>query len=392
MTTNGHLIIDKTGDTVERPIIESETEAQATSKGHYRHFMQKEMYQQPQTVRDTFADHMNNGRVQNSAFGPNAHAIFQNVQRVRLLACGTSYHAALVASYWIESYANLPCTVDIASEYRYRDTVVEPNTLFVALSQSGETADTLAALSLAQQQSYLATLSICNVSTSTLVRETDIHFITQAGTEIGVAATKTFTAQLSALVLLTAALAERHQSDTTFFTQISIDDIIQAIETTLQLDTSIATLAHHFVEKTSALYIARGSLYPIAMEGALKLKEISYCHAEAYAAGELKHGTLALVDNHMPIVILAPNNALFEKICSNVEEIQARGGEVYVLSDNIDFWSQQNVTLIPIPTVDKLLEPLIYTIPLQLMAYHIAVAKGTDVDQPRNLAKSVTVE
>ncbi len=392
LTTNELLIIDKTGDTVERPIIECETEAQATSKGHYRHFMQKEMYQQPQTVRDTFANHMHNGRVQDSAFGSNAHAIFQNVQRVRLLACGTSYHAALVASYWIESYANLPCTVDIASEYRYRDTVVEPKTLFVALSQSGETADTLAALSLAQQQSYLATLSICNVSTSTLVRETDIHFITQAGTEIGVAATKTFTAQLSALLLLTAALAEHHQSNTTVFTQISIDNIIQAIETTLQLDTSIATLAHHFVEKTSALYIARGSLYPIAMEGALKLKEISYCHAEAYAAGELKHGTLALVDNHMPIIILAPNNALFGKICSNVEEIQARGGEVYVLSDNTDFWSQHNVTLIPIPTIDRLLEPLIYTIPLQLMAYHIAVAKGTDVDQPRNLAKSVTVE
>ncbi len=392
LTTTQLTIIDDTGSLTERPIIECDMQAQATSKGHYRHFMQKEMYQQPQTVRDTLAQHWTEGRVQTTAFGPEANDLFKRTQRIRLLACGTSYHAALVASYWIESYANLPCTVDIASEYRYRNTVVEPNTLFIALSQSGETADTLAALSLAQQQSYLATLGICNAATSTLVRETDMHFITQAGTEIGVAATKTFTAQLTALLLLTAALAEHHDGNTAVLARLSIDSLIQAIETTLQLDTSIATLAHHFVEKTSALYIARGSLYPIAMEGALKLKEISYCHADAYPAGELKHGTLALVDNHMPIVILAPHNALFKKMCSNVEEIQARGGEVYVISDDTEFWSQHNVTLIPMPAIDRLLEPLIYTIPLQLMAYHIAVAKGTDVDQPRNLAKSVTVE
>ncbi|MBV53922.1 MAG: glutamine--fructose-6-phosphate transaminase (isomerizing) [Coxiellaceae bacterium] len=392
LTTTQLTIIDKSNNLVDRPVVECDSETQTTSKGHYRHFMQKEMYQQPQTIKKTFAEHINHGRVQPSAFGEKAGHIFQQTQRVRLLACGTSYHAALVASYWIESYANLPCTVDIASEYRYKDTVVEPNTLFVALSQSGETADTLAALSLAQQQSYLATLCICNVSTSTLVRETDIHFITQAGTEIGVAATKTFTAQLTALMLLCSALAEHHKSSSKLLADLDINTVIETIETTLQLDTVIAALAHRFIDKHSALYIARGSLYPIAMEGALKLKEISYCHAEAYAAGELKHGTLALVDNHMPIVVLAPHNRLFKKMCSNVEEIQARGGKVYVVSDDVAFWSQQDVTLIPMPTVNALLEPLVYTIPLQLMAYHIAVAKGTDVDQPRNLAKSVTVE
>ncbi len=390
LTIKDVQIFDQQGHAVERTIVDCEAQLQDTTKGHFRHFMQKEIYQQPQSIRDTLIQHLTNGKIEVTAFGHQAEAIFKKTRRITLIACGTSYHAALVASHWIQSYAQLPCSVEIASEYRYRDNVVEADTLFVALSQSGETADTLAALSLAKQLSYLATLSICNVATSTLVRETDLHFITQAGTEIGVAATKTFITQLTALLLLTSTLATLRNCPNQPL--VCLDTITQAIETALQLDSSIAALAHRFTGKSSALYIARGALHPIAMEGALKLKEISYCHAEAYAAGELKHGTLALVDQHMPTVVLAPNNALFKKMCSNVQEIQAREGEVFVVSDAIDFWSQQNVTLIPMPAVAAILEPLIYTIPLQLLAYHIAVAKGTDVDQPRNLAKSVTVE
>jgi glutamine---fructose-6-phosphate transaminase (isomerizing) len=391
ITTDNIEIYNQQGNQVTRAITESTEQVLATSKENYRHFMQKEIHQQPSTIQDTLANYTHNDETLISAFGEQAQQYFQTAKRVHLIACGTSFHAAMTARYWIESIANIPCQVDIASEYRYRDIAVTPGTLFVAFSQSGETADTLAALAIAKKYNYLATLGICNIPTSTLVRETDLRFITKAGIEIGVAATKTFTAQLVAALLLAYALAKYNKLDNTKELPL-LETAPSHISKLLELNNTIAEIASDFANCTSALYIGRNDLYPIAMEGALKLKEISYIHAEAYAAGELKHGALALIDEKMPVIVLAPSNSLFEKTCANIQEIKARGGNVYVITDNKDYFKQQDVTIIPMPTMHKSLQPLLYTIPMQLLSYHIAVIKGTDVDQPRNLAKSVTVE
>jgi len=391
ITTDNIAIYNQQGNQVARAITESTEQVLATSKENYRHFMQKEIHQQPGTIQDTLANYTHNDETLISAFGEQAQQYFQTAKRVHLIACGTSFHAAMTARYWIESIANIPCQVDIASEYRYRDIAVTPDTLFVAFSQSGETADTLAALAIAKKYNYLATLGICNIPTSTLVRETDLRFITKAGIEIGVAATKTFTAQLVAALLLAYALAKYNKPDNTKELPL-LETAPIHISKLLELNNTIEDIASDFANCTSTLYIGRNDLYPIAMEGALKLKEISYIHAEAYAAGELKHGALALIDEKMPVIVLAPSNSLFEKTCANIQEIKARGGNVYVITDNKDYFKQQDVTIIPMPTMHKSLQPLLYTIPMQLLSYHIAVIKGTDVDQPRNLAKSVTVE
>ncbi|PHQ81597.1 MAG: glutamine--fructose-6-phosphate transaminase (isomerizing) [Coxiella sp. (in: Bacteria)] len=376
-------------------IITSQAQHDDSGKGAFKHYMQKEIFEQPQALTETLSNRLYTSQIDDGCFGPNAHTILPTIKRVHIVACGTSYHAGLVAKDWLESLAGIPCQVEVASEFRYRQAVTEPNTLFVALSQSGETADTLAALRKAKETQVDATLAICNVSHSTLVQEADLTFITQAGTEIGVAATKTFTAQLTALLLLTLALGKHHQLDAE--AQQSIINDLKLLPALAQqfttLDKQIETLAHQFIDKQQTLYLGRGSYHAIAMEGALKLKEISYMHAEAHPAGELKHGPLALVDSNMPVIVLAPNNELLDKLTSNIKEVEARGGHLYVFADETLNWHQnKNLTLIKMPQAPLSIAPIAYTIPLQLLAYHVAVLKGTDVDQPRNLAKSVTVE
>lgn len=390
ITTSDILIYDQQNVTVDRKVFKSNEQASSVNKGHYRHFMLKEIYEQAETTTATLSKHLEDEQSLLRAFGPLASPTLSNTQRIHLVACGTSYHAALTAAHWIESIAHIPCRVDIASEYRYNPIIVEPGTLFVAFSQSGETADTLAALSQAKQHDYLATLAICNKTTSSLVRETDLHFLTQSGTEIGVAATKTFTTQLIAGKLLAFALASHQSAPLKQFTMLN--ELPAMINTLLELDPVIIGVAKKLAETSNALFIGRGALYPIAMEGSLKLKEISYIHAEAYAAGELKHGALALIDEQMPVIVCAPSNVLFDKLSANIEEVRARGGHVIVLTDAVDHFKPSGITTIAMPTLEPLLQPLLYTIPLQLLAYHVAVLKGTDVDQPRNLAKSVTVE
>ena len=389
-------VLDTEGRIVERPIKESELSAQAAEKGPYSHFMLKEIHEQPRAVADTLQERVANGRLLDAAFGPRAKAIVPQVEYVRIVACGTSYHSGVVAQYFIEQICRIPCRVEIASEYRYRNAVVPRNTLFVTISQSGETADTLAALRLAKQSGYLATLAICNAPESSLVRESDLVMLTRAGPEIGVASTKAFTTQITALSLLVIALAKNHESDPERERGL-VDRLIELpalIEKTLTLDPIIHKLALRFVDKHHALFLGRGALHPIAMEGALKLKEISYIHAEAYAAGELKHGPLALVDADMPVIAVAPNNDLLEKLKSNLMEVRARGGELYVFADpDAGMESSDGVHVIHMPrAVSYFQAPVVYTIPLQLLAYHVAILRGTDVDQPRNLAKSVTVE
>ena len=389
-------VLDTEGRIVERPIKESELSAQAAEKGPYSHFMLKEIHEQPRAVADTLQERVANGRLLDAAFGPRAKAIFPQVEYVRIVACGTSYHSGVVAQYFIEQICRIPCRVEIASEYRYRNAVVPRNTLFVTISQSGETADTLAALRLAKQSGYLATLAICNAPESSLVRESDLVMLTRAGPEIGVASTKAFTTQITALSLLVIALAKNHESDPERERGL-VERLIELpalIEKTLTLDPIIHKLALRFVDKHHALFLGRGALHPIAMEGALKLKEISYIHAEAYAAGELKHGPLALVDADMPVIAVAPNNDLLEKLKSNLMEVRARGGELYVFADpDAGMESSDGVHVIHMPrAVSYFQAPVVYTIPLQLLAYHVAILRGTDVDQPRNLAKSVTVE
>ena len=389
-------VLDTEGRIVERPIKESELSAQAAEKGPYSHFMLKEIHEQPRAVADTLQERVANGRLLDAAFGPRAKAIFPQVEYVRIVACGTSYHSGVVAQYFIEQICRIPCRVEIASEYRYRNAVVPRNTLFVTISQSGETADTLAALRLAKQSGYLATLAIFNAPESSLVRESDLVMLTRAGPEIGVASTKAFTTQITALSLLVIALAKNHESDPERERGL-VDRLIELpalIEKTLTLDPIIHKLALRFVDKHHALFLGRGALHPIAMEGALKLKEISYIHAEAYAAGELKHGPLALVDADMPVIAVAPNNDLLEKLKSNLMEVRARGGELYVFADpDAGMESSDGVHVIHMPrAVSYFQAPVVYTIPLQLLAYHVAILRGTDVDQPRNLAKSVTVE
>ncbi|NKN32916.1 glutamine--fructose-6-phosphate transaminase (isomerizing) [Marichromatium bheemlicum] len=388
-------IWDRDGREVERPIKTSSLALDAAERGEYRHYMLKEIFEQPQAIADTLDDRLSGTQLRPECFGNEAEALFADIKAVTIVACGTSHHAAQVARYWIEAFAGLPCSVEVASEYRYRHHVVPEQALFVTLSQSGETADTLAALRQAKQSGYRATLAICNVPESSLVRESDLVLLTHAGPEIGVASTKAFTTQLVALLLLTLALGRGRGIDETEETRLVglLRSLPIKVEEVLRLDERIALLAESFVDKQHTLFLGRGEQYPIAMEGALKLKEISYIHAEAYPAGELKHGPLALIDEQMPVVAVAPNNALLEKLKSNLEEVRARGGQLYVFADyQVPLDESDGVTVIRLPETDDLLDPLVFTIPLQLLAYHVAVLKGTDVDQPRNLAKSVTVE
>ncbi len=389
-------IYDASGSLVERPVIESELSPDAPDRGRFRHFMHKEIHEQGRALASTLEGRIADGRLLDNILGPSANEIMDAVEGVHIVACGTSYHAGLVACYQIEERAGLPCMVDIASEYRYRHPVVRANTLFVAISQSGETADTLAALRAAQDHDYLATLAICNVPECSMVRESDFVLMTRAGPEIGVASTKAFTTQLAALALLTIALAKFRglgpEAEQDLVRQLA--ELPDLVEKTLELESSIAPLAEEFADKHHALFLGRGALTPIAMEGALKLKEISYIHAEAYAAGELKHGPLALVDDSMPVVAVAPNNELLEKMKLNLQEVKARGGQLYVLADvdaELDESSGVRIVRMP-PHSGSIQVPILYTVPLQLLSYHVALLKGTDVDQPRNLAKSVTVE
>jgi glucosamine--fructose-6-phosphate aminotransferase (isomerizing) len=389
-------ILNKEGNSVERAVRESELSADAAEKGQYRHFMLKEIHEQPRAFANTLQERVANGRLLEAAFGPAATDVFKRTEHVHIVACGTSYHAASVARYLIEQICKLPCSVEIASEYRYRSPVVLKNSLFVTISQSGETADTLAALRLAKESSYLSSLAICNVPESSLVRESELVMLTRAGPEIGVASTKAFTTQLAALNMLIIALAKTHGADAERERGLvqRLIELPSLIEKTLALDPVIEELAKRFSDKHHALFLGRGVLHPIAMEGALKLKEISYIHAEAYAAGELKHGPLALVDADMPVIAVAPNNDLLEKLKSNLQEVRARGGELIVFADpESGIQPSDGVTVITMPKhVTYFQSPAVYTIPLQLLSYHVAILKGTDVDQPRNLAKSVTVE
>jgi glucosamine--fructose-6-phosphate aminotransferase (isomerizing) len=389
-------VIDRSGNTVERPVRESELSANAAERGPYAHFMLKEIHEQPRAIADTLQERVANGRLLEAAFGPAATEVFRRTQNVHVVACGTSYHAGCVARYFIEQICKLPCAVDIASEYRYRSPLVPPNSLFVTISQSGETADTLAALRLARQSGYLSSLAICNVPESSLVRESQLVMLTRAGPEIGVASTKAFTTQLTALGMLVVALAKHHGADAERERGLvsRLIELPALVEKTLALNPVVQELAKRFADKHHALFLGRGALYPIALEGALKLKEISYLHAEGYPAGELKHGPLALVDADMPVVTVAPNNDLLEKLKSNLMEVRARGGELFVFADpESGIKSSDGVTVIEMPRhVTYVQAPVVYSIPLQLLAYHTAILKGTDVDQPRNLAKSVTVE
>jgi len=392
----GVKVVDVDGKAADRPVRESELSADAVDRGEYPHFMLKEIYEQPRAVAQTLEERAVGGKLLEAAFGPAAMEVLKKTEAVQIVACGTSFHAGSVARYFIEQIAKLPCWVDIASEFRYRQPVVPANTLFVSISQSGETADTLAALRLAKEEGYLSTLAICNVPESSLVRESELVMLTRAGPEIGVASTKAFTTQLAALGMLVIALA-KHNGTTREREHQLVSRLIEIpgmIELALTLDGDVRELAEKIKDKHHALFLGRGALFPIAMEGALKLKEISYIHAEAYAAGELKHGPLALVDEDMPVIAVAPNNDLLEKLKSNLQEVRARGGELYVFADpESGIEPSDGVHVITMPRhVSYFQAPAVYTIPLQLLAYHVAVLKGTDVDQPRNLAKSVTVE
>jgi glucosamine--fructose-6-phosphate aminotransferase (isomerizing) len=388
-------IFDASGAPVERPVKESGLTAESAERGGFRHFMLKEIHEQPRAIADTLEGRIGADHVLPAAFGPEAEALFAATRAVQIVACGTSYHAAMVARYWMEGLAGIPCNVEVASEFRYRRQLVADDALFVTISQSGETADTLAALRLARELGYRGTLAVCNVPESSLVRESDLVLLTHAGPEIGVASTKAFTTQLVALLLLVAALGRCRGTHPDVEARIvaALRALPGECERILELDGIIRDLAERFGDKRHALFLGRGEHYPIAMEGALKLKEISYIHAEAYPAGELKHGPLALVDAEMPVIAVAPNNRLLEKLKSNLEEVRARGGELIVFAaDSVALEPDPRVTTLHFPVGDAIADPVVFTIPLQLLAYHVAVLKGTDVDQPRNLAKSVTVE
>jgi len=394
ITKEGIVIYDSNAKPITRPTHQLELKYDVVDRGSHRHYMSKEIFEQPQAITLSLEGRIRNQKIEDNAFGMTAKNIFKKVEHVQLVACGTSYHAALVARHWIETLADIPCSVDIASEFRYRKTIVPRNSLFVTLSQSGETADTLAALRIAKKIGYLQSLTICNVPESSLIRESGLHFMMRAGVEVCVASTKAFTAQLTALLLLAVSLGRTQQKLSAETEQRIISELQtlpKIIQSTLEINNVIAKLSENFVDKNHALFLGRGALYPIALEGALKLKEISYIHAEGYPAGELKHGPLALVDQNMPVIAVAPNNHLLEKLKSNLQEVRARGGELYVFTDIVKT-NDSGINIIEMPTVDPLLAPIVYTIPLQLLAYHVAVLKGTDVDQPRNLAKSVTVE
>ncbi len=383
------------GQAVERSVHVSEISADAVDRGRYRNFTQKEIFEQPQAIAETLEGRIGNKRILEQAFGVEAAAIFDKVEAVQIIACGTSYHAGLVARYWLETLAGLPCAVEIASEFRYRKHAVRPNTLVVTISQSGETRDTLEALQYARSLGFGHSLAICNVPESSLVRDSELVLLTRAGPEIGVASTKAFTTQLSSLLLLVIALARRHglSTDQEAALVAELEQLPGRIKKVLELNNTIKDLAGRFVNKQHSLFLGRGIQFPIALEGALKLKELSYIHAEAYAAGELKHGPLALVDADMPVVAVAPNDELLEKLKSNLQEVRARGGELLVFSEAATgVSSDEGTTIVHLPATGEFTAPILYVVPLQLLAYHVAIVKGTDVDQPRNLAKSVTVE
>ena len=380
---------------VERPVTTVQNKAKDAEKGGYKHFMLKEIHEQPQAIKDTLDGRISGNKVLEEAFGINSKDIFDRVKTVQIVACGTSFHAGQVAKYWLESIAKTPCQVDIASDYRYRDIIVQPNTLFVTVSQSGETADTLAALRYAKTKKYVASLAICNVAISSLVRESDFCLLTMAGQEIGVASTKAFTTQLVLLLLLSIVLARRTglrpKKEASLVSELA--RLPALIEKALRLSKEIRTTSKQFSDKNHSLFLGRGIAYPVAKEGALKLKEISYIHAEAYPAGELKHGPLALVDSSMPAIAVAPNDDLLGKLKANLSEVTARGGKLYVFADeSIKFASDKSCKVINVPNCPDILDPIVFTVPLQLLSYHVAIMKGTDVDHPRNLAKSVTVE
>ena len=383
------------GELVERDVVRLRQDQDDAVKGRYRHFMIKEIHEQPNVLRDSLAGRISGNHLLEEAFGVDAKEILDGIASVQIVACGTSHHAGMIAKSWLESFAGIPCSVDIASEYRYREILVPERCLFVSISQSGETADTLAALRRAKTLGYAGCLAVCNVANSSLVRESDIALMTFAGREIGVASTKAFTTQLVVLALLMLALGRRRGIDEQREKALvgDLNHLPVIIEQALKLDSEIKRLAHDFAEKRHALFVGRGVQYPVALEGALKLKEISYIHAEAYPAGELKHGPLALVDSEMPVIAVAPNNELLEKLKSNLQEVSARGGQLYVFADaEAGFQNDQGIKVLDVPHCSDFLAPIVYTIPLQLLSYHVAVIKGTDVDQPRNLAKSVTVE
>ena len=395
ITCHGMVIYDSAGERVERPETHSELSADAVERGEYRHYMLKEIYEQPRAIADTLEGRVYQGKVLEAAFGSGASEIFDQVQGVHIIACGTSFHAGLIARYWMEALAGIPCSVEVASEFRYRKPVVRNSSLIVTISQSGETADTLAGLQEAKRLGFGQSLTICNVPESSLVRESDLTLMTRAGPEIGVASTKAFTTQLVALLLLTIVLGRRFGLDEEVERKLvhQLEHLPREIEGVLKLDEPIQALAERFADKHHALFLGRGAQYPVAMEGALKLKEISYIHAEAYPSGELKHGPLALVDADMPVVVVAPNNELLEKLKSNLQEVSARGGEMLVFADqHAGMASDETTTVLPVAPTDDCVAPIVFTVPLQLLAYYVAVLKGTDVDQPRNLAKSVTVE
>ena len=388
-------IFDQSGQPVKRAISESEISHDAGDKGPFKHYMLKEIHEQPIAIKNTLEDRIANGLVANNAFGENAEAILSTIDHVQIIACGTSYHAGMVARYWFEELAGVTCNVEIASEFRYRKSQVYPNSLLVTISQSGETADTLAALRLAKEIGYHASLTICNVPGSSLVRESDLAYLMKAGAEIGVASTKAFTVQLVGLMLLVASIGRHKSLDEMGEKALvsALNALPSKIEQALDMSKAIQELAEDFADKHHSLFLGRGDQYPIAMEGALKLKEISYIHAEAYAAGELKHGPLALIDADMPVIVVAPNNELLEKLHSNVEEVRARGGLMYVFADSeASFESDETMKVLAVPHCEKITAPILYSVPLQLLSYYVALIKGTDVDQPRNLAKSVTVE
>lgn len=395
ISRDGVQIYNAEGEKVDRPIKESDITHDAGDKGPYKHYMLKEIYEQPIAIKNTLEGRIVDGSVNVASFGERAEEILSEIDHVQIIACGTSFHSGMVARYWFEEIAGVPCSVEIASEFRYRKSVVHKNSLIVTISQSGETADTLAALRLAKEIGYKASLTICNVPGSSLMRESDLVYMMNAGAEIGVASTKAFTVQLTGLLLLVLSLAKYKSIPEETIKKIvdSIQSLPAKIEQTLDMDSLIKQVADDFSDKHHSLFLGRGEQYPVAMEGALKLKEISYIHAEAYAAGELKHGPLALIDADMPVIVVAPNNELLEKLHSNVEEVRARGGLMYVFADKqAHFKSDQTMKVLDVPHCDDVIAPIVYTIPLQLLSYHVALIKGTDVDQPRNLAKSVTVE
>lgn len=390
ITASGVELFDANHEAVAReaqPMIDA---SYAVSKGSYRHFMLKEIFEQPEVLANTLEGRVASLAILRASFGEAAVTMFDNIKQIHIVACGTSYHAGMVAKYWLESLAKVPTQVEIASEYRYRDVVVQEGTLFVTISQSGETADTLAALHKAKDLGYLATFGICNVASSALVRASEHVCLTRAGVEVGVASTKAFTTQLAAFLMLAIALCPDDAAAEEALNELR--ELPKFCERVLEIDKKVQSLTPVFVNKAHALFLGRGAQFPIALEGALKLKEISYIHAEAYPAGELKHGPLALVDEKMPVIAVAPNDALLEKVKSNLHEVSARGGQLVVFVDDAKEWAENGAHFIPVPSCGRWIAPIIYTVPLQLLAYHVSVAKGTDIDQPRNLAKSVTVE